>query len=140
MTGMRTLEVSVASQHDVVERIHASGRGCVVSFTGGGSQAIADLLTVPGASATMLEAVVPYSAAALAEWLGGKSRSGLQRTDRPGDGDGRLRAGAQAVGRRSDDAARHRRDGEPRHDAAEARAASNPRGLAIGGGDGFVLV
>ena len=64
--------MSASSQHDVVERIHASGRGCVVSLTGGGSQAIADLLTVPGASATMLEAVVPYSAAALAEWLGGK--------------------------------------------------------------------
>lgn len=64
--------MSASSQHDVVERIHASGRQCVVSLTGGGSRAIADLLTVPGASATMLEAVVPYSAASLAEWLGGQ--------------------------------------------------------------------
>ena len=37
------------------------GRQLVVAVTGGGSQAIADLLTVPGASATVLEAVVPYS-------------------------------------------------------------------------------
>jgi nicotinamide mononucleotide (NMN) deamidase PncC len=60
------------SQHDLIERIHASGCGCIVSLTGGGSRAISDLLTVPGASATMLEAVVPYSAEALADWLGGK--------------------------------------------------------------------
>lgn len=57
----------------VVERIHASGRGCVLSLTGGGSLALPVLLTVPGASATVLEATVPYAATALAEWLGGKS-------------------------------------------------------------------
>ncbi|MEX2092162.1 MAG: CinA family protein [Pirellulales bacterium] len=64
--------MSTSSQHDLIERIHASGRGCVVSLTGGGSRAISDLLTVPGASATMLEAIVPYAAEALADWLGGK--------------------------------------------------------------------
>jgi nicotinamide mononucleotide (NMN) deamidase PncC len=64
--------VSASSQHELVERIHASGHGCVASLTGGGSRAIADLLSVPGASATMLEAIVPYAAKALAEWLGGK--------------------------------------------------------------------
>jgi nicotinamide mononucleotide (NMN) deamidase PncC len=60
------------AKHELVERIHASGRGCVLALTGGGSQAIADLLSVPGASATVLEARIPYSEAALAEWLGGK--------------------------------------------------------------------
>lgn len=38
--------------------------------TGGGTQAVADLLAVPGASRTVLEVVVPYSETALAEFLG----------------------------------------------------------------------
>ena len=42
----------------------------VIVVTGGGSQAIADLLAVPGASRTVLEAIVPYSDAALSEFLG----------------------------------------------------------------------
>lgn len=43
----------------------------VVAVTGGGSGAISSLLQVPGASATVLEAIVPYAATALADWLGG---------------------------------------------------------------------
>lgn len=43
----------------------------VLSITGGGSGAIASLLEVPGGSATLLEAVVPYSATAMLDWLGG---------------------------------------------------------------------
>ena len=42
----------------------------VVVVTGGGAQALADLLAVPGASRTLLEAVVPYSERALTEFLG----------------------------------------------------------------------
>ena len=38
--------------------------------TGGGTQALADLLAVPGASRTVLEALVPYSAASVTEFLG----------------------------------------------------------------------
>jgi nicotinamide mononucleotide (NMN) deamidase PncC len=57
--------------HNAIERIHGSGKRLVVSITGGGSGAIAALLEVAGASATVLEAVVPYAAAALAQWLGG---------------------------------------------------------------------
>lgn len=60
-----------AAKHELVDGIHAAGRGCVLALTGGGSQAIADLLMVPGASATMLEARVPYCETALSEWLGG---------------------------------------------------------------------
>jgi nicotinamide mononucleotide (NMN) deamidase PncC len=55
----------------MIERIHTSGRQLVIAITGGGSQAIADLLTVSGASASVLEAVAPYSLAALKQWLGG---------------------------------------------------------------------
>lgn len=54
-----------------VERIHASGRPFVIAVTGGGSGAISSLLQVPGASASVLEAIVPYAATALADWLGG---------------------------------------------------------------------
>jgi nicotinamide mononucleotide (NMN) deamidase PncC len=64
--------VAATNQHELVERIHASGHGCVLALTGGGSRAIADLLAVPGASSTVIEAVVPYAEPALAEWLGGK--------------------------------------------------------------------
>ena len=42
----------------------------VLVVTGGGVQALADLLTVPGASRTVLEALVPYSEQSLAEFLG----------------------------------------------------------------------
>jgi len=42
----------------------------VLVVTGGGSQALADLLAVPGASRTVLEALVPYSAQSLVEFLG----------------------------------------------------------------------
>jgi len=41
-----------------------------MATTGGGSEAISALLIVPGGSRTVLEAVVPYSAAALEAWLG----------------------------------------------------------------------
>jgi hypothetical protein len=51
-------------------QIHASSRQLVIALTGGGSGAVAALLQTPGASRSVLEAVVPYSQAALADWLG----------------------------------------------------------------------
>jgi nicotinamide mononucleotide (NMN) deamidase PncC len=63
--------MSPAAPHELVERIHNSGKQIVLSITGGGSRAIASLLEVPGASATVLGAIVPYAAAALERWLGG---------------------------------------------------------------------
>lgn len=57
-------------QEQLVASLHACGRQAVIAVTGGGSLAISDLLTVPGASAFLLEARVPYSPAALTEWLG----------------------------------------------------------------------
>jgi len=45
--------------------------------TGGGTQAIADLLAVPGASRTVLEVLVPYSEAALTAFLGVSPRQAV---------------------------------------------------------------
>jgi nicotinamide mononucleotide (NMN) deamidase PncC len=55
-----------------VAEIHAASTRIVLAVTGGGSGAISRLLEVPGASRTVLEAVVPYAPASLAMWLGGR--------------------------------------------------------------------
>jgi len=52
------------------EQLHASHWQGVLHITGGGSQIIAELLSTPGASNTVLEVTVPYSQQALAEILG----------------------------------------------------------------------
>jgi len=59
-----------AAEHDLIQRIHAAPTRLVLAVTGGGSGAIAALLQTPGASRTVLSAVIPYSAAALDAWLG----------------------------------------------------------------------
>jgi len=56
----------------LVQRIHDAPVRVVLAVTGGGSRAISELLDVPGASRTLLEAVVPYSAAAMTDWLSGR--------------------------------------------------------------------
>lgn len=53
--------------NSVVERIHLSDWRGVFYVTGGGSLLLANLLTVPGASATVLDARIPYSETALEE-------------------------------------------------------------------------
>jgi nicotinamide mononucleotide (NMN) deamidase PncC len=58
------------SPEQLVEQIHDAPTRIVLAASGGGSRAIADVLEVPGASRTLLEAVVPYSAAAMTAWLG----------------------------------------------------------------------
>ena len=58
------------SAEQLVEQIHDSPTRIVLAASGGGSRAIVDLLEVPGGSRTLLEAVVPYSAPAMAAWLG----------------------------------------------------------------------
>ena len=55
----------------LIEEIHNSPIQFVVAISGGGSDAVSQLLQVPGASRTLLESVIPYSAAALANFLGG---------------------------------------------------------------------
>jgi hypothetical protein len=58
------------SWHELIERIHQAPQRAVVVVTGGGASAIANLLSIPGGSKTLLEAVVPYTEAALTDWLG----------------------------------------------------------------------
>lgn len=60
------------SAEQLVQNIHASATRVVAAVSGGGSRAIADLLEVPGASRTLLEAVVPYCEKSLIAWLGGR--------------------------------------------------------------------
>ena len=60
------------SPDSLVAAIHAQPVRLAIVATGGGSQAIADLLAVPGGSRTILEAVVPYAEGALDEYLRGR--------------------------------------------------------------------
>ena len=58
--------LGLSPQHSaLITAIHASPTMAVIVVTGGGAQAIADLLAVPGASKTVLEALVPYSGRSL---------------------------------------------------------------------------
>src|SRR5438105_2985557 len=59
----------------VIEAIHTAPFRCVLAVTGGGTQAAALLLNVPGGSRTILEVLVPYGAQALADFLGGEPES-----------------------------------------------------------------
>jgi hypothetical protein len=55
---------------ELIRRVHAAPLRAVIAVTGGGSRAISALLAVPGASQTVLEARVPYTSAAMVEFLG----------------------------------------------------------------------
>jgi hypothetical protein len=67
--------VSTLTPDELVRQIHDSGRRLALAVTGGGSEALAELLCVPGASRTILEAVVPYSAKSLNQFLGARPES-----------------------------------------------------------------
>lgn len=59
------------SQHRaLICAIHNAGHRCVIVATGGGAGAAAWLLSVPGASRSILEVIVPYEERSLAEFLG----------------------------------------------------------------------
>ena len=60
----------VVETENLIEQIHAAQARLVLAASGGGSGALAELLTVPGASRTVIEATVPYAAEALADFLG----------------------------------------------------------------------
>ncbi len=62
--------MSFATQVQLVQEVHARSQPFVLAVTGGGSRAISALLTQSGASRTVLEATIPYSAGALRDWLG----------------------------------------------------------------------
>ncbi len=55
----------------LIAAIHERPERGVIAVTGGGSRAIGWLLQVPGASRTVIEAVVPYAYPALQQWVGG---------------------------------------------------------------------
>jgi nicotinamide mononucleotide (NMN) deamidase PncC len=57
-------------RHALISAFHAAGQRCVVAVTGGGAGAAAWLLSVPGASRSILEVIVPYDERSLAEFLG----------------------------------------------------------------------
>jgi nicotinamide mononucleotide (NMN) deamidase PncC len=54
----------------VVEAIHASPTQAVLSVSGGASQAMGWLLSVPRASSTVLEVTIPYSRISMLQLLG----------------------------------------------------------------------
>src|SRR5262245_29137655 len=66
----RSTDRSPESWARLIADVQASGRQAVLAITGGGTGAIAELLRVPGGSRLLLEALVPYDARALAEFLG----------------------------------------------------------------------
>jgi hypothetical protein len=53
----------------LVQAIHDSPTRAVIVTAGAGSQALADLLAVGGASRTLIEGLIPYSQAAFADFL-----------------------------------------------------------------------
>lgn len=59
-----------ADIHRLVETIHDSSPRLVLVTAGAGTQALSDLLGVAGASRTLLEALVPYSATSFDDFLG----------------------------------------------------------------------
>lgn len=54
----------------LIEQVHGTQTRAVLAVTGAGSQALAWLLGVGGASRTVLEATVPYAASAFAAYAG----------------------------------------------------------------------
>ena len=61
---------SDAAWQQLISAVHGSGRKAVLAITGGGSGAVGELLRVPGGSRLLIEAQIPYDAAALAAFLG----------------------------------------------------------------------
>ena len=53
----------------LIKAIHAAPGKFALAAAGGGSTAIADLLAVPGASQTLLEAIIPYDEESLCQYL-----------------------------------------------------------------------
>lgn len=54
----------------LIQALHNTPAMAAFVLTGGGAGAVAHLLNVPGASRTVLEAVIPYDESALCEYLG----------------------------------------------------------------------
>jgi len=72
MRGIPDDPATQAADEALARGIHDAGTRLVLAAAGGGSGALARLLQTPGASRSVLEAVVPYSEPALIDWLGGR--------------------------------------------------------------------
>jgi len=55
---------------EYVQALHQSPTQIIVALSGGGTLMLGDLLTVPGGSRTLIEAVVPYSSESLNDYIG----------------------------------------------------------------------
>ncbi len=64
------MEETEAIIKEALARVHKSGYQGVVAITGGGTGVIDELLKRGGGSATLLEAIVPYSMNAWKEFIG----------------------------------------------------------------------
>ncbi|OAI47992.1 hypothetical protein AYO44_08020, partial [Planctomycetaceae bacterium SCGC AG-212-F19] len=54
----------------LIEALHRSAPKYVLAVTGSGTRAVADLFSIPGGSRSILEALVPYHANSLTDYLG----------------------------------------------------------------------
>ncbi|MDP6550456.1 MAG: hypothetical protein QF659_10330, partial [Dehalococcoidia bacterium] len=62
----------MSAVEDLIRQIHDSPQQAVLAVSGAGSQAVAWLLGVAGASRTVLEVVVPYGRLSMISLLGGE--------------------------------------------------------------------
>ncbi len=63
----------------IIQRIHDASTQAAIVVSGGGSQALAWLLGVPGASRTVLEVTLPYSYAAFERYIGFQPEQNVAR-------------------------------------------------------------
>src|SRR5438045_775143 len=59
----------------LIEGLHRAPVQCVLAGTGGGTGAIASLLSIPGGSRTIVEVAVPYHEQAFVDFLGSSPES-----------------------------------------------------------------
>jgi nicotinamide mononucleotide (NMN) deamidase PncC len=65
----------IIQQHALISAFHDAGYRCVIAVTGGGAGAASWLLSVPGASRSILEVIVPYEERSLEDFLRHRPRS-----------------------------------------------------------------
>ncbi len=80
---------ATVDRRSLVLALHDSPIRAVIAVTGGGVALLPDLLNVPGASRTVIEATVPYAEAALARFVG----SVVDGAVRPATAEAMARAG-----------------------------------------------
>ena len=60
----------MTTSHQAIQNLYDSPWQIALCLTGGGSRIASDLLTVPGASTTVLDIAIPYESTSLSEYLG----------------------------------------------------------------------